>query len=341
MIFMRRKKMSRKKSLLVMLVISIALGLAQRAECAPNKESTAGGQQSVKQTVKFPTKPIEFIVPFAPGGNVDLSARMIAKGMEEVLQGKIVVVNKAGGGATVGQQYAANAAADGHTMIALTSSFVTNIILKDVQYSVDSLEPIGMFTFDPEIMLVHSGSELKTIEQLLEKAKKEPLMFSTPGHSTSHHIAGIILENISGAKFEYIHTNGSAEQTVQIAGGHVEIGLSTYGGAASLIDQRKIRVLAVAADERLKILPDVPTFKEIGFDYNYGAWRGIAVPKGTPKQIKDILEDAFMKTMTSKSVVEGFSNSGFPITLKNAQGFGKYIIDDYKNIEKMKAMLKN
>jgi len=330
--------MSVKKFVLILLVFGIVFNVS--AGGSRENESASSNQKAVVQAAEFPSKPIEFIVPFAAGGNVDLSARMIAQGLEEVLGEKVVVVNKAGGGATIGQQYAANAKPDGYTIIALTSSFVTNIILKAAPYSIDSLEPIGMFTFDPEIMLVHSGSNLDTIEQLLERAKKEPLMFSTPGHSTSHHIAGIILENMTGAKFEYIHTNGSAEQTVQIAGGHVEIGLSTYGGAASLIDQGKIKVLAIADDERNPIFPDKPTFQEIGLNYNYGAWRGVAVPKGTPQEIKDILEDAFLKAMKSKTVTEGFANSGFPITLKDADGFGKYMLDDYNNIESMKDMLK-
>jgi tripartite-type tricarboxylate transporter receptor subunit TctC len=340
---MLRKKSKIMLLMVALLVMSMVAGCSssQPAQTTAQPTTTSGSVETTTEAPKidFPTKSIEFVVPFAAGGNVDLSARIIGPGMEETLGQKIVIVNKDGGGAVVGQQYAANSKPDGYTMIALTSSYVTNIILKGAEYKIDSLEPIGMFTFDPEIMLVYADSDIQSIDELIEKSKESPLMHSTPGHSTSHHIAGLIFENLTGAKFEYIHTNGSAEQTVQIAGGHAEIGLSTYGGAASLIDQGKIRVLAVAADERLETLPDVPTFKELGYEYNYGAWRGVAVPKGTPQEVKDILEEAFMNAMTSDEVVGNFGNSGFPITLKSAEDFGKYILDDYNNIEAMKDIL--
>lgn len=328
--------MFRRKSVIALLII-LTIIMATLSGCTKpaEKEDGNGGVAEVD----FPNKPIELVVPFAAGGNVDLSARIIGPEMEKVLGEKVVVLNKDGGGATIGQAFVANSKPDGYTAIALTSSFVTNIILKDANYAVDSLEPIGMFTFDPEIMLVSADSDIQSIDELIEKSKKEPLMHSTPGHSTSHHIAGLIFEDMTGAKFEYIHTNGSAEQTVQLAGGHAEIGLSTYGGAASLIEQGKIRVLAVAAEERMESMPDVPTFKELGYDFFYGAWRGIAVPKGTPQEVKDILENAFTTAMKSDAVKEQFSNSGFPITFMSAEDFGKYIQADYDNIVDMKDIL--
>lgn len=332
--------MSRKSFLVLMLALSVFItsaltGCAQKTETSP----AATNQSEVSKETDFPKKSIEFVVPFAAGGNVDLSARIIGPEMEKALGQKVVVLNKDGGGATIGQTYVANSNPDGYTMIALTSSFVTNIILKGADFSVDSMEPIGMFTFDPEIMLVSASSDIESIDQLIEKSKEKPLIHSTPGHSTSHHIAGLIFENLTGAKFEYVHTNGSAEQTVQLAGGHAEVGLSTYGGAASLIEQGKIRVLAVAADERLEALPDVPTFKELGYDYTYGAWRGVAVPKGTPQEVKDILEKSFTEAMKSDTLKGQFENSGFPVTFMTAEEFGKYIQNDYDNILAMKDIL--
>ena len=97
--------------------------------------------------------------------------------------------------------------------------------------------------------------------------------------------------------------------------------------------------MAVASEERMDVLPDVPTFKELGYDFLYGAWRGVAVPKGTPQEIKDILGDAFEKAMASETVKGQFNNSGFPVTYMNAEDFGKYIQDDYNNILSMKDIL--
>ena len=329
------------KRSIISLILILTIIITAVTGCSQNGSKTSGNETNSNgvPVVDYPTKSIELVVPFAAGGNVDLSARIIGPEMEKALGEKVVILNKEGGGATIGQSYVANSDPDGYTAIALTSSYVTNIILKGANFEVDSLEPIGMFTFDPEIMLVSADSDLESLDQLIEKSKQEPLVHSTPGHSTSHHIAGLILEDMVGAEFNYIHTNGSAEQTVQLAGGHAEIGLSTYGGAASLIDQGKIRVLAVASEERMEVLPDVPTFKELGYDFLYGAWRGVAVPKGTPQEIKDILGDAFETAMASETVEGQFKNSGFPITYMNAEDFGKYIQDDYDNILSMKDIL--
>lgn len=300
---------------------------------------SACGNNTGSDTENFPTKAVEIVVPFAAGGNVDLSCRIFAPEMEKVLGQAVVIQNREGGGATVGQSYVANSNADGYTMLAVTNSFVTNIIFNDTDYGIDSIEPIGMFTYDPEIMLVAEGSDITSIEQLIEKSKETPLMHSTPGHTTSHHIAGLLFEDLTGAQFNYIHTNGSAEQTVQLAGNHAEVGLSTYGGAASLIEQGKIRVLAVASEERMESMPDVPTFKELGYDFLYGAWRGIGVPKGTPQEVKDVLENAFAEAMASEKVKEQFTNSGFPIMYLDAEGFARYIQNDYDGIDSMKEML--
>lgn len=317
----------------VALILVLVLTVSVIVTACGNKKSNSG------ETEGFPTKAVEIVVPFAAGGNVDLSCRIIAPEMEEVLGQAVVVQNREGGGATVGQSYVANSNADGYTMLAVTNSFVTNIIFNDTDYGIDSIEPIGMFTYDPEIMLVSSESDITSIDQLVEKSKISPLKHSTPGHTTSHHIAGLLFEDLTGAQFDYIHTNGSAEQTVQLAGNHAEIGLSTYGGAASLIEQGKIRVLAVASEERMESMPDVPTFKELGYDFLYGAWRGLGVPKGTPDEVKKILENAFAEAMANDKVKEQFYNSGFPIMYLDAAGFEEYIQNDYKGIDGMKEQL--
>ncbi|KUO71558.1 MAG: hypothetical protein APF77_16690, partial [Clostridia bacterium BRH_c25] len=272
-------------------------------------------------------------------GNVDLSCRILSSEAEKALGQKIVILNKEGGGAVIGQTYVTKAKPDGYTLLALTSSYVTNIILKGAEYTLDSVEPVMMYCFDPEIMLVNADSDIKSIDDLIEKSKETPLLHSTPGNGTSHHIAGMLFTQKTGAQFDYLHTNGSAEQTVQIAGGHAEVGFSTYAGAASLIDQGKIRVLAVASDVRSEEFPDVPTFKELGIDFTYGAYRGIAAPAGTPAEVVDILEKALDDALNSETVKEQFKNSGLPVTFKNSEDFKKMLKDDYDGMNSMKDIL--
>lgn len=300
---------------------------------------TKAAEAPAEKTTDYPNKPIDLVVPFAAGGNVDLSCRILAQELEKELGQPVNVLNKEGGGAVVGQTYAVTQKPDGYTMLALTSSYVTNVLSGATTYDMDSITPIAEYCFDPELIVASADSGIETIEQFMEVGKEKVLLNSTPGFSTSHHIASLIFTQKTGIEFEYMHTNGSAEQTVQLAGGHAEVGFTTYAGAASLIEQGKIKVLAICADDRSDILPDVPTLKESGVDFVYGAYRGLAVPAGTPDEVVQILSDAMAKVMVSDEVKTQFDNSGFPITYTDAATFKEFLANDYVSMEAIQDLI--
>lgn len=302
------------------------------AESAPAASEPAA-------SVNFPTDTVTIVVPFAAGGNVDLCCRIIAEEMSKVLGTNVVVENKEGGGAIIGQTYALNQKADGYTILALTSSFVTNILSGDTDFGMENAVAIGQYCFDPELVVASSQSGITTMDQFMDQAQNGTLTNSTPGFSTSHHIASLILANTYGLNFEYMHTNGSAEQTVQLAGGHAQVGLTTYGGAATLINEGRIVPLAICDTTRSTTLPDVPTMAELGYDFTYGAYRGFAVPAGTPDEVVQILSDALGQVMQSESVVKGFEDAGFPVSYLNAADFQKMLDDDYKNMSEIYHLL--
>ncbi len=312
---------------------------APAASEAAGASGEAGDATEAAKATDFPTKPIDLVVPFAAGGNVDLSCRILATELEKELGQPVNVLNKEGGGAVVGQTYAVTQKPDGYTMLALTSSYVTNVLSGATTYDMDSITPIAEYCFDPELIVASEASGIETIEQFMEAGKTKTLLNSTPGFSTSHHIASLIFTQKTGIEFEYMHTNGSAEQTVQLAGGHAEVGFTTYAGAASLIEQGKIKVLAICADERSDMLPDVPTMKESGLDFVYGAYRGLAVPAGTPDEVVQVLSDAMAKVMASEEVKTQFDNSGFPITYTDAAAFKAFLADDYKSMEAIQDLI--
>jgi len=334
-----------KKKRLIQLSAVLCISALLLTACSTGKSSTsensanAGGKQNASASVNYPTKPIELVVPYAAGGNVDLSCRILASEVGKNLGQSVTVINKEGGGAVIGQTYAIHSKADGYTLLAQTSAYVSNIVTGDASFKMDSIKPICMYCFDPELVVCSSQSGIKSIEDLIEKGKKEALLNSTPGAGTSHHIASILFSQKTGAKFKYMHTNGSSEQTVQLAGGHAQVGMTTYAGAQSLIKNGKIKVLAVAADEKISDLPDVPTLKEKGIDFTYGAYRGIGVPANTPDDVVKVLQDAFQKAMGSDTVKASFKNSGFPITYKSGQDFKSYMEDDYKSLESIKDLI--
>lgn len=324
------------KKRLFAIILSAGMLLSFTA-CSNATPSSSQGETTSKPA--FPTSTITIVVPFAAGGNVDLCARIIAEELSKELGTNVVVENKEGGGAIIGQTYALNQKADGYTMLATTSSFVTNILSGDTEFKMEDAKAIGQFCFDPEIIVASKDSGITTFEDFVNQAKNGSLTNSTPGFSTSHHIASLILADKLGLNFKYMHTNGSAEQTVQLAGGHAQVGLTTYGGAATLIKEGKIVPIAVCNIEASPDLPGVPTLKELGYEFNYGAWRGFAVPAETPDDVTKILSDALKVAMESESVVKAFKDSGFPISYLSADEFQTMMNEDYDNMSKIYHLL--
>lgn len=310
----------------------------------PKAEDAKGkteGEAAAAPATDFPTKAIDIVVPFSAGGNVDLSCRILATELEKELGQPVSVLNKEGGGAVIGQTYAVTQKPDGYTMLALTSSYVTNVLSGTTTYDMDSIQPIAQYCFDPELIVASANSGIETLDQFLEEGKERELLNSTPGFSTSHHIASLIFARDFGTKFEYMHTVGSSEQTVQLAGGHAEVGFTTYAGAASLIEQGKIKVLAICDKERSENLPDVPTVKEAtGQEFIYGAYRGFAVPAGTPDEVVQVLANAMEKVMASEEVATQFGNSGLPVTYANTEDFSALLKKDYADMEAIQDLIK-
>jgi tripartite-type tricarboxylate transporter receptor subunit TctC len=288
----------------------------------------------------FPSRFLEVVVPFAPGGAVDNTIRMIGAEAEKTLGQKITVLNKPAGGSVEGQRYVANAKPDGYTLLAMTSSIVTNILTKKVDYTLDSYEPLFMYSFDPMLFVVSASLPYKTLAEVIAAGKEKPLTASTPGKANSKHIAGMILSDRTGMKFNYVHTKGASEGVPMIAGGHVQVGCWSWAEVKPLVEQNKIRPIALMAESRDSDIPNVPTFKELGHEIYYGAWRGIAAPKGIPPATKQILIDAFTKAINNPAVVDKFNKGGFPVVYRDADGFRKYVEQDYRDLKKMLEVLK-
>jgi len=314
--------------------IRSVLGSLLAIACSAALVAPAGAQQ------RFPDKPITMVVPFAAGGAVDVTTRIICEEAEKTLGQKILIVNKAGGGATEGQGFVARAKPDGYTLLAGSSSLVTNTIAKSVDYTVDSFETIALYNYDPDVMMVPVTEPHKTIEELMAQAKKEPLSSATSGHSTAHHIAYLLLENAAGVKFKYIHTKGGSEAVPMVAGGHAKTLLGAWGEAANMVSQGKLRPLAVMSKERDPRFPDLPTFREKGWNVEYGAWRGFVAPKGLPKDVKEKLTQAFLAAMKSEPVKDKFTKADYTIFVKGPDEFAALIKEDYKNVKQILEQLK-
>ncbi len=288
----------------------------------------------------FPNRFIEVVVPFAPGGAVDNTIRILAGEAEKILGQKITLLNKPAGGSVEGQRHVASAKPDGYTLLAATSTLVGNILTKQVSFTLDSYDYLAMYCFDAFVFVINADLPYRTLPEIVAASKKNPLAFSTPGKANSKHLAGMIIESQLGAKFNYVHTKGAAEGVPLIAGGHVQAGCWAWGELKPMVEQGKIRPIALMDQERDPDLKEVPTFKELGQPITYGAWRGLAAPKGLPADVRKTLMDAFEKAIKSPEVKRKFDAAGYPLTYKGSEEFRRYVDDDYIYVKKLLATLK-
>lgn len=281
----------------------------------------------------FPTKDVRIVVPFKPGGGVDTSSRILAEyGNKHMTKAKLEVENRAGGDGVVGQTFAAKAKADGYTVLAMTSSVVTNPILKQTGYKLEDFRPVALYNTDPEVIAVGADSPFKTIGDLVAASKQRPLTTTIAGIATSHHMAGLALEDAAGMKFTYVPTTGFGAQLQAVMGGHVELGLFPLGEIKKHADAGTVRILSVAADSRLDILPEVPTWQESGLAIKrWTTFRGWAVPKGTPDAAVKYLSDLLGKISAEPAYIKQMNDYGFLVAYKDAAGFTEEV-NDYAEV---------
>jgi len=312
---------------------------AETAAKAEGEESKAEASSTVDS--KFPEKNIKIIVPFDAGGGVDITCRVIseAAGKNYFNGHSIIVENMPGGGAIVGQTNVANAKADGYTMLAASAALVTNPIFNETSFKTSDFKAIAMVCFDPQCVVVPKDSPYNTLEEFIEAAKQGSLKMSTPGQSTSPHLAGVQMEQELGVKFDYLHTDSANIQLQQIMGNHSDCALMTAGEAASAVKDGSVKALGVMSDDRAETLPDVPTFKESGYDMVVGSFRGLAVPADTPDDVVEVLDTTFGEIMQTETFKEKMAAANMPVTYMNSADFDKFLQDYAATMTQLKDVV--
>ncbi|MCF0253441.1 MAG: tripartite tricarboxylate transporter substrate binding protein [Duodenibacillus sp.] len=292
------------------------------------------------QAAGFPAKDVKVIVPYAPGGGVDVTVRMLGEVAPKYLGGhNLIVENMPGGGGVTGQAAGARAKADGYTMLAYTSSVVSNPVLKKAPFTTKDFQPVAMYCFDPELLVVPVDSPIKNLEDFIAAAQKDPVSLATPGHSTSHHIACLMLAKEKNLKFRYVHNKGASEQFAQIMGNHVQSAMVAYGEAAGLIKDGKVRAIGMMSNGNYPGAEKIQRFSSVGFNVEWGAFRGLAVPAKTPAENVKILSDAFTKMTADPAYVKRMNDASFPLVFKNSEDFTKLANETAQIIVDMKDVL--
>ena len=280
----------------------------------------------------FPAKNIRLLVPFAAGGGTDAVARALAVAAEKHLGQSVVVMNRTGGSGAVGMTEGATAKADGYTVTMITREIAWLSQMGLAQITPDNFDMIALVNEDPAIMLVQPDSKFTSVKDVIETAKAAPgtVKFGSTAKPNFYLLALELNQNV---KFNQIPYNGAAEAIPALLGGHVEFSMVNPGEAISQIMAGQLKPLGVCSDVRMAGLPDVPTMTELGYPIVTGTWRGIAVPKGTPEDVKAILGAALEKAVAEKEFVDFMNGRTLGIRFLNAADFKTFVENDVKALD--------
>jgi tripartite-type tricarboxylate transporter receptor subunit TctC len=299
------------------------------------------GAQAQSPADSFPNKPIRIIVPFAPGGIVDTSARVIGQELSKRWGQQVVVENRPGGNGFIGVMAAVKAPADGYTLLmAHTGEFGVNpAIFPDVPYQFDrDVTPITMITEAPMVVVVNSNQPMKTMQELLAAAKVKPgtVGVSTPGNGSINHLVLEWMNLTTGAKFLHVPYRGGAPAITATAGGEVPAGKAALGSAMPHIKSGRVRVLAVTTAERSFVDKSWPTLIESGVPgVSSSIWAGLFAPKGVPQPIIEKLYGEIAKILQMPEVKERFAAGGGVPGGMRPEAFGDAIRKEAASLKKV------
>lgn len=248
---------------------------------------------------EYPDQPITYVIPFNPGGESDVTARFQEPHLEEMLGTDIVVQHRPGGGGAVAwSDFQRTAEPDGYSLVGVNLPHIVAqpLLRADSGYDTFEWDIVTWFHFTPSAVLVAQDSPFETLEDLLDYARENPQVVTIGGSATfsANHLETLRLEREADVNLTYIPFTGTGPLPAALLGRHVSALMSYTVLGLQMPEQ--VRVLAVAAEERVSTLPDVPTFRELGYDIVGGAYRGVAAPKGTPPEIVARLAEVFAET---------------------------------------------
>jgi tripartite-type tricarboxylate transporter receptor subunit TctC len=290
----------------------------------------------------YPTRPVQIIVPFPPGGVADLVARPFATALEKHLKQPVVVVNKTGAGGAVGMQSAAVAKPDGYTLMVALSSIsvmpeVDALFGRPSTYKLKDFAPIALLTADPTILVIKKEAPWKTLADFVADAKKRPneIKYSSSGVYGTMHVAMEMFAHSAGIKLRHIPTGGGGPALTALLGGHVDCLSGGPNVSIPHIKAGAVRVLANWGDKRLPALPDIPTIKELGYkDVEFYIWSGFFAPVATPPAAIKVLREATAKAVQVPDFKAAMEKMETPIYYLDGPEFQKFWDSDAERLIK-------
>lgn len=292
------------------------------------------------QAQEYPTRPITMIVPFPPGGVADIVGRPLAAAMEKTLGQPVVVVNRTGAGGSVGMTAAAKADPDGYTILMALSSVSIFPVSDPLQgraapYQISDFVPIALVTADPTVLVVGAASPYKTIDDFVAAAKANPgtINFSSSGIFGTLHVAMEMFAGAAGIKLFHVPYQGGGPAVRALLAGEVQALASGPAAAVGQIQAGKMRALAGWGAKRLALMPELPTFKELGYkDVEFYIWSGVVAPARTPAAAQHKLRAAVRAAVADPMFSGAMAKVRTPINYLDAPEFQQFWFEDAKRL---------
>jgi len=282
------------------------------------------------QAAEFPDKEVQIVIPWAAGGATDLIFRALAATTGKYLGKAVVVVNKAGGAGAVGYTEVAQAKPDGYTLVSAITPLTILPHQVTTAFTYKSFDPVINVVKDPGMFLVRSDAPWKSLKEFLDYAKKNPDMITVgnSGAGGGVHLIALAFEKTAGVKFNNIPFSGGGPSVTALLGGHINAVSVSPPEGIEHVKAGKLKIIALFAEKRFELFPDVPTVKEQGIDFGMGQWRGLAAAKGTPPDVIKKLHDAFKKGMDDPVFIKNAKDMVVNLSYLGPEAFEKLMASD-------------
>ena len=301
--------------------------------CALSAAAVLGLSATPVMAQSYPTKPVRIVVPTAPGGFTDVVARILSQKLTMALGQQVVIENKAGAGSTIGADFVAKAAPDGHTLLMTSTTHVLGpAVYPKLPYdTIKSFTPVARLVESAYILVVNPKVPARNVSEFIALAKSQPdaIHYASSGNGSSQHLVGSMFGNMANIQIKHVPYKGSSGATTDLLAGVVESSFAGVPNVLTLVQQGKLRALAVTTPKRIGQLPDVPTLNEAGVTgYNASIWLALLAPAGTPKDVVNRLHTEIVKAMNSADTQKALFDAGVQLSLAAPEETGEFMIKE-------------
>ena len=282
----------------------------------------------------YPEKAIRIVVPYAPGGNIDITARTIAPGLAEGLGQQVVIDNRGGAGGTIGSEIAARSAPDGYTLLLGSSGTLSTAPPLYPKLGYDPIKDFAttsLVSTTAMVLELHPSIPVRSVKEFIALAKSRPgkITMGSPGAGTANHLTGELFQSATGTKLVHVPYKGSGPGLIDLMGGQIDLFFDQLAGSIAFIQTGKLRALAVTTAKRAAAMPDLPTIAESGLPgFDASTWAGVVLPVATPQDIVMKVHTALIKTLRAKATRDNFVRLGAEALESTPEEFTRFMRDD-------------